>query len=146
MSLPYPSMTFVPLDVLTAEEMNQLVANIESLATMETYSTTEQVVGTWKNGKPLYRKVVPFGALPNNTTKEIQLNGTGAGVIRLVKVDAYMTADSSMQIYARPIPYWTDGSERITCYWSEYIYRIGCNYDASSFEANIIEYYWKATD
>ena len=32
MSLPYPSMTFVPLDVLTAEEMNQLVANIEALA------------------------------------------------------------------------------------------------------------------
>lgn len=32
MSLPYPSMTFVPLDVLTAEEMNQLVANIEFLA------------------------------------------------------------------------------------------------------------------
>lgn len=32
MSLPYPSMTFVPLDVLTADEMNQLVANIESLA------------------------------------------------------------------------------------------------------------------
>ena len=32
MSLPYPSMTFVPLDVLTAEEMNQIVANIESLS------------------------------------------------------------------------------------------------------------------
>lgn len=32
MSLPYPSMAFVPLDVLTAEEMNQLVANIESLS------------------------------------------------------------------------------------------------------------------
>jgi hypothetical protein len=31
MSLPYPSMTFVPLDILTAEEMNQIVANIESL-------------------------------------------------------------------------------------------------------------------
>lgn len=32
MSLPYPSMVFVPLDILTAEEMNQLVANIESLS------------------------------------------------------------------------------------------------------------------
>lgn len=32
MSLPYPSMTFVPLDVLTAEEMNQLVSNIEHLS------------------------------------------------------------------------------------------------------------------
>lgn len=33
MSLPYPSMVFVPLDILTAEEMNQLVSNIESLST-----------------------------------------------------------------------------------------------------------------
>ena len=35
-----------------------------------TYSTTETVVGTY-NGKPLYRKIVDCGALPNNTTKEI---------------------------------------------------------------------------
>lgn len=32
MALPFPSMNFVPLDVLTAEEQNQLVANIEALA------------------------------------------------------------------------------------------------------------------
>ena len=30
--LPYPSMVFVPLDVLTAEEMNQIVANYEFIA------------------------------------------------------------------------------------------------------------------
>ena len=35
-----------------------------------TYSTTETVVGTY-NGKPLYRKIVDCGALPNNTTKEV---------------------------------------------------------------------------
>lgn len=32
MALPYPSMNFVPLDILTAAEMNQLVANITSLS------------------------------------------------------------------------------------------------------------------
>lgn len=32
MSLPYPSMTFVPFDILTAAEMNQLVANDQALA------------------------------------------------------------------------------------------------------------------
>lgn len=40
MSLPYPSMTFVPLDVLTAEEMNQLVANIEHLSNGTTLFTS----------------------------------------------------------------------------------------------------------
>lgn len=69
MSLPYPSMVFVPLDVLTAEEMNQLVANIESLSAGTTYSTTETVIGTWINGKPLYRKVIDTltGTGGNNT-------------------------------------------------------------------------------
>lgn len=110
------------------------------------FSTNEQVVGTWINGKPLYRKVVPFGALPNNATKEISLNGTGAQYIRIVKIDAYMTTNGPMSTYARAIPCWTDTTQRITCYWSEYVYQIGCNYDASSFNANIIEYYWKTTD
>ena len=32
LTLPYPSMNFVPLDVLTAAEQNQLVANIEYIA------------------------------------------------------------------------------------------------------------------
>ena len=32
LTLPYPDMVFVPLDILTAEEQNQLVGNIEFLA------------------------------------------------------------------------------------------------------------------
>ena len=36
------------------------------------YSTTEQVIGTWINGKPLYQKTYDFGALPNATTKDLQ--------------------------------------------------------------------------
>lgn len=97
MSLPYPSMTFVPLDVLTADEMNQLVANIESLAdgsgldagaigtsaianaaitsqkidwtTINFSDSIEQPVGIDVNGDVIWRKLVDFGALPNATTK-----------------------------------------------------------------------------
>lgn len=36
-----------------------------------TYSTNEQIIGTWINGKPIYRKVVNIGVLPNNTTKTV---------------------------------------------------------------------------
>jgi len=32
LTLPYPSLVFVPLDKLTAEEMNQIVANYEAIA------------------------------------------------------------------------------------------------------------------
>lgn len=37
------------------------------------YSTEEQIVGTFL-GKPLYRKVINFGALPNNTQKIVMHN------------------------------------------------------------------------
>ncbi len=32
------------------------------------YSTEETVIGTWIDGKPLYRKMVDFGTLPNNSS------------------------------------------------------------------------------
>ena len=37
----------------------------------QVYSTAETVVGVWTDGKPLYRKVVDFGTLPNKSTKSI---------------------------------------------------------------------------
>lgn len=49
-TLPYPGMDFVPLDVLTADELDHLVANIEAVnnasigsATLNNYSTTAQM-------------------------------------------------------------------------------------------------------
>ena len=30
---------------------------------LNTYSSTEQRIGTWIDGKPIYRKVIDFGAL-----------------------------------------------------------------------------------
>lgn len=41
----------------------------ENLEVDNIYSTEETIVGTWIDGKPIYRKVIDFGALPNNTTK-----------------------------------------------------------------------------
>ena len=35
------------------------------------YSTDEQVVGEWINGKPVYQKTIDFGALPNNKIKSV---------------------------------------------------------------------------
>ena len=37
----------------------------------EVYSTDEQIVGTWIDGKPLYQKTYNFGALPNNGSKTL---------------------------------------------------------------------------
>lgn len=38
----------------------------------ESYSTTEQKTGgTWVNGKPIYKKTVDTGTMPNNTRKQV---------------------------------------------------------------------------
>lgn len=44
------------------------------------YSTTEVAIGTWINGKPLYRKVVDCGAAPNASTKNVSTGLTYANV------------------------------------------------------------------
>ena len=35
------------------------------------YNSSEKVIGTWIDGKPLYRKVINFGQLPNATSKSV---------------------------------------------------------------------------
>ena len=39
---------------------------------METYSTNEERIGTWTNGKPLYRKMIVNGATYNSGTTTIE--------------------------------------------------------------------------
>lgn len=47
---------------------------IEKVDAKNNYSTEEQVIGKWIDGKPLYRKTIDCGNLPNNTEISIQHN------------------------------------------------------------------------
>lgn len=67
---------------ITDKSRNTYSANV--IDKFNTYSTEEQVVGTW-NGKPLYRKMFIIEGLPNNTYQYI--SGYDYSVCRLV--DAY---------------------------------------------------------
>jgi len=86
-NLPTPGMSFSPFAILTAEEQNQLVANIESLATgagigdaaitpskisFAALSTTEKLVGTTDTGASIYERVfngtITVGASTRNVT------------------------------------------------------------------------------
>lgn len=64
------------------------------------YSTSETKIGTWINGKPLYRKVVDVGTLPNNTTNEINV-----GLSNIVVRNMYGCATNSDNSYTIPIPF-----------------------------------------
>jgi len=65
----------------------------QSVAQGQSYSTQETLTGgTWIDGKPIYRKVVDCGALPNNTAKTVNHNISNLGTV--VKLAAY-TSDGN---------------------------------------------------
>ena len=67
--------TEVSPHALTQAEMNEILEDKPlSVNSGLKYSTEEQVVGEWIDGKPLYQKTVDCGALPNATIKEVAHN------------------------------------------------------------------------
>lgn len=73
------------LSSLTTSTKTDLVSAINEVNSRDIYSTTERVIGTWINGKPLYRKVVSFGTLPNNNTKTVAHNISNIGIVTSIK-------------------------------------------------------------
>lgn len=59
--------------ILKYDDQNDIWVN-EDLNTGINYSTTEQVIGTWIDGKPLYQKTIATGSLPASGTTTVALN------------------------------------------------------------------------
>lgn len=64
------------------------------------YSDEEREVGVWRDGKPLYQKTIDCGALPNNTTKNVNHNVSDVETIFIVNA---FGINSSKESY--PIPF-----------------------------------------
>lgn len=108
------------------------------------YSTSEQVVGTWRDGKTLYRKVINFGNLPNSTNKEVVTGLTSNESVKTIRGYCYLTNGSVL-----PLPYvTTSASYNISCNYngSTYKIQIGTGSDRSSAVADIIIEYTKTVD
>lgn len=64
------------------------------------YSKYETVIGTWLD-KPLYRKIINFGALPNATAKSVNHNISNINTITFLQGVATYTTNGT----AYPIPF-----------------------------------------
>ncbi len=85
----------------------------EAVEEANEYSTTETVIGKWIDGKPIYRKVVDFGALPNATTKSV--NHNISNIDNWVNVSALASSSAGIGLC---LPY-TDtalATQSIACY------------------------------
>lgn len=71
MALPNPSMSFSPFAILTAEEMNDIVENIEALADVSAFNAGSFPITLLENGHDwtsYSANVVGFSALPSGAT------------------------------------------------------------------------------
>lgn len=112
------------------------------IGTPNDYSTTEKIVGTWIDGKPLYQKVVDFGALPNNTEKSVNSGITNIDTV--VKLDAIMN-NNSFGIFTPDIN-GISVYERIYYNKNENKIYIANNINQSEYNAYVTIQYTKTTD
>lgn len=116
--------------------------SVRAVNARSTYSTTEQVVGTWLDNKPIYRKVLSIGNLPNNASKAVEHNISNLGYVisvsgTVTNGSAYRTINSSStNNLVGIIEVFTD---------TTYIY-IRDNANLSDFSGYIIIEYTKTTD
>lgn len=76
-------MSGIPQDGVIAFDGDEIPEGYEEVENPNSYSTEEKVVGTWIDGKPLYREVINFGALPNNDRKTITHNLQNKNIVRV---------------------------------------------------------------
>ena len=77
------------------------------------YSTDEQLTGgTWIDGKPIYRKVIDFGALPNSTLKQVP-----HGISNIDAIVSFNGVTFAKNKTATPIPYvYTDSINTVSLF------------------------------
>lgn len=91
---------------------NDVYEEFISKDNLEKYSTTEQKIGVWIDGKPIYRKVISCGALPNATTNKIPYNISNLDkVIHITGYSYNSTADTFMSI-----PLVSSGTTNVVAY------------------------------
>lgn len=135
-------------------DMNEIKSVVNNNATIlqgnTTYSLNETDTGkTWIDGKPIYRKVIDFGTLPNTSEKHVNLNINNLEKIIFLYGLAYNTQNGNYF----PMP---NGSISLTPYLMDLAIADGTGYtnalrirtqnDRSMFTAYIIVEYTKTTD
>ena len=91
---------------------NGVYENFYDETNLQNYSISEQKIGTWIDGKPLYRKVFDCGLLLNGGTKEVP---TGLANVNYLKWDAIAVGYSAWPYQKTKDTTIADNKIRITC-------------------------------
>lgn len=105
----------------------------------DSYSTTESKIGTWVDGKPIYRKIFYVNSFPNNTTTNFAHNISNANFIR---IDGSATDGSTVWLNANS----GSASGRMTITANATNVYLYANTNRSGLHGQIILEYTKTTD
>lgn len=110
-----------------------------------TYSTAEQEVGTWVTGKPLYRKVLQYSSMPNNTTAVYAHNIANMDIVVRFSCCWWDSTDGRFLMSPR-----IDSSTvNVRCSINKtniVLEAIGTNWSTRTSDVNVIVEYTKTTD
>ena len=129
-------------DLIPIVQNNETKSITKQDLVADKYSTTEQVIGAWIDNKPIYRKVIECGALPNASNKDVAHNIQNLGITIKCNGMAIRTSDNR----ALTIPDSTPSAEIVCGVTNTNVY-ITTNNDRSSFNNSfLILEYTKTTD
>lgn len=97
---------------------NQAITNYVNTKSLEVYSTTETRIGTWTDGKPLYRKVFNNISITSSNTDLVDTQSIG--ISEVVKIYGALST-STGAIF--PIPLTDSSSNYSVIFWSGYAIR-----------------------
>lgn len=110
----------------------------------EIYSTEEQIVGVWIDGRPIYKKVLEIGSINGTNMKTIEVP---SNIDKLIKEPEGMLYDNDANGF--PLNYnniWNLNQDIGSFYYSKYGIQIKCYADFGIKEGYITIEYVKITD
>ena len=119
------------------------ITDDEAAVERDIYSTTETKTNkVWIDGKPIYRKVINIGALPNTSSKDVNHNISNLDKI----INYYGSAQTSGGSYLC-LPYASTSSGTTVQLWANStIVRVITGTDRTDYSGYIILEYTKTTD
>lgn len=109
----------------------------------EQYSTSEEVIGEWIDGKPLYRKTISTGTLPNGGGMNVPHNISNIDNVVRVYGYAYRSSDG----VSLPLPHSAYDISCISCYANKTNICIVTYTDRTAFTTSYVTLeYTKTTD
>lgn len=126
-------------DLMTSADIDDVVTPLPGVASrLPRYSTEEQMVGYWIDGKPIYQKTINFGALPNSTAKNVAHGIANLNQITDITAIGYDGNYWSFNFAAETTIYFIYVGTTDIVIW--------CNKDKSTATAYVTLQYTKTTD